>query len=872
MHGLGSVVRSQEALSRHFPHVDAEALAVFSESCGGWPDEEALMALAEMELEASENERPGEANFLPNRSCEVMRRGEPLSSDAVAGEWTLQFEGGSDAPRVGTVLLLKLRTCCGTSRGAQDSDAEQRAVDDQLQAAVAIPTGEVLALEPVAGRFLVKEYGMHELRLKTNGSLHRCLFMVTSQLGDFAEALDHFHDACDWVWGGNWTEELDSATVCLLSALDDYFNEIDATLDRSPMLRETLQSELRRSHRRLETSLAKALEFYDIQAVGRVYGAVRSLLQSQSLLDMMMQMLGGGGGRGQMQDSHLYQSVLAFEKARFEAASDVKRDEVKAVLARLIMAADAHAAELSGGPENSFTTRWHGELRDVLVHMRDDQEAIIHPLPFQQLRGGNGSYITDMMKSMMEVPGGAMRRAETIEAHSSLSPGLRFREAEDKVSRWSESLVDESVIFGTPLQPFEVHSRDPWARSVLAAIQSVLTLGFGYVTEGADGAETSKVAVLLDRVRAALPLHAQQKFLRDRRRRDRLKDVCRVVRAARKKGQRLSLTVNTDFPGTLRALKEHHTDNWVGPSLEGIWMKMLPEKRVFCFELWLHDVSAGAEVRPRLVAADFGHPHTHGLAYYVATRFFDREFRNLQPGFILAFAEAECLKRAGFEVWDLGGADASPMMQYKPQVAISVDRSEHLRYLRELRRGHEAAESDAPRMELALTDWEASPPSLGEKVPTGVVFDDVSEEHLWGFVALRELEERIKKEEEELKRALKKKQRPPKAVRRPPAAGDTTGSALPQKVSAQSLGTANSARHPVGQAPDATQTPEATETPLNNRRSATGEEPCEARRDAGPGSAAARLEFMTVFNRLLAAGLSKTEAAAQALQAVSVAG
>ena len=98
------------------------------------------------------------------------------------------------------------------------------------------------------------------------------------------------------------------------------------------------------------------------------------------------------------------------------------------------------------------------------------------------------------------------------------------------------------------------------------------------------------------------------------------------------------------------------------------------------------------------------------------------------------------------------------------KVAISVDRSEHLRYLRELRRGHEAAESDAPRMELALTDWEArgvshvqrhavsaakgrcpvdkaSPPSLGEKVPTGVVFDDVSEEHLWGFVALRELED-----------------------------------------------------------------------------------------------------------------------------------
>ena len=30
----------------------------------------------------------------------------------------------------------------------------------------------------------------------------------------------------------------------------------------------------------------------------------------------------------------------------------------------------------------------------------------------------------------------------------------------------------------------------------------------------------------------------------------------------------------------------------------------------------------------------------------------------------------ECLRRAGFELWDLGGADHSPMMQYKPQVAM----------------------------------------------------------------------------------------------------------------------------------------------------------------------------------------------------------
>ena len=32
----------------------------------------------------------------------------------------------------------------------------------------------------------------------------------------------------------------------------------------------------------------------------------------------------------------------------------------------------------------------------------------------------------------------------------------------------------------------------------------------------------------------------------------------------------------------------------------------------------------------------------------------------------------ECLRRAGFELWDLGGADRSPMMQYKPQVALDA--------------------------------------------------------------------------------------------------------------------------------------------------------------------------------------------------------
>merc|ERR1712107_328562 len=116
-----------------------------------------------------------------------------------------------------------------------------------------------------------------------------------------------------------------------------------------------------------------------------------------------------------------------------------------------------------------------------------------------------------------------------------------------------------------------------------------------------------------------------------------------------------------------------------GSSLESVWKKMVLERQAFVFELWLTENGEA----PKLVAADFGHPHTYGQAYYVATRFFNKDYRTLQPGFILAFAEAECLKRAGFSFWDLGGADKSPMMQYKPQVAIEMDRSDYVRRLRE---------------------------------------------------------------------------------------------------------------------------------------------------------------------------------------------
>jgi hypothetical protein len=489
------------------------------------------------------------------------------------------------------------------------------------------------------------------------------------------------------------------------------------------------------------------------------------LIVAESLNEMFGPLMGLGGGQGALQDSDFYQAVLAFERARLAAASPAKQAEVKSHIRRLIDTADAHYSDLFGNTKTqALVERWHGGLRGTMEKMLGDgPEAVIHPLPFQQLRGGSGGYLSDMMASMVGSfgnQGAAVGRAETTEAMSSLSPAATFEEAEAKVSRWAESLVNESISVGGPMQPFAIHAGDPYVQQVHAVLQSVLSLGFGYVAQGGEEKETTSMTILMDRVRASLPLNGEAEFFLDRRRRDRLKDVGRVVRAARRKGQRLSLSVNTDFAGALKALKEHHAESWVCPSLEEVWQTMAPEKKTFVFELWLHEQPKegdASQSTARLVAADFGHPHTNGKTYYVATRFFDRELKSLQPGFILAFAEAMCLKEAGVDLWDLGGADASPMMHYKPQVAIEMGRSDFLRRLREIRELNEPkAEHSMDRRSKPLTDSDAAPSTGGGNIPTGVVFADLQEENLWGLTSLKEAEERAKLAEEIAAKEAKK--------------------------------------------------------------------------------------------------------------------
>lgn len=254
----------------------------------------------------------------------------------------------------------------------------------------------------------------------------------------------------------------------------------------------------------------------------------------------------------------------------------------------------------------------------------------------------------------------------------------------------------------------------------------------------------------------------------------------------------------------------------------------------------------------------------------------------------MAYAEAECLKRAGFALWDLGGADHSPMMQYKPQVAIEMDRSEHLRMLREI-----ATEGGGllERMVLPLTDPGSAPPAGGDRMPTGVVFADLSEGELWGAKVLLEKEEQAKRDEDAAKKAAKKVQKPSKAERknRPPdaekkAAGKAVTDAKPKpkaEAKTEAKGEAKvapeaPAKVPVAEAPTA-EAPAADAPATGAGASAfdpAARPPADVPAAPDPKPAAdakkdaARQQFLAVFQRLLAEGVSQNEAAAQALQIV----
>ena len=158
----------------------------------------------------------------------------------------------------------------------------------------------------------------------------------------------------------------------------------------------------------------------------------------------------------------------------------------------------------------------------------------------------------------------------------------------------------------------------------------------------------------------------------------RSKDMHRIFRNKVKKT--LSLRLNSDIDTAISLLREHHgEDCWVGTELEKAWRLMAAATPpMFMVSEWWYGDS--------MIAADFCHPICGGRSVYVATRFFirDSEVRHIQPGFLLALAECQVLKKSGCLVWDLGGVNMCPLMRYKYDLAgTPVERPEAMYVLSE---------------------------------------------------------------------------------------------------------------------------------------------------------------------------------------------
>jgi len=858
-----------------FPHVDGEVLAAVVDGAGDdGVGSDAIGLLQEMESEAA-------ATALLDGCSErtvTLRtaRGGDMEPRLIVDEdfGTLGYAGQSVIHIQFDSALLAAPT---QDQGSLSSSPPTlRLVTPSGESWPLLWHEPPLTLRPPA-------FGWYRLILDAPGGHCETRFHLSTVVGDYAEALEDFFDALAWVWdGSNWTEELNDAMLGLVVGVDDFMEMLRTMLGPMiPMLGRSYRSMLDAPRRQLENVLAKAVEEHDGTAVGQTHTAVRDLLQQAGAILQFAPMLSSliAGGMRSPQDSQrlvgdFHRAAAVFEKARQAACSRQQRAHVREALARVLTEGDRYVTHCRArGLAAALVRDWHspGTLRSELQRVVDEEDRFVDLTWLVQLQGSGSGFLADMLGKL--IPGGAGAAGDgppvTVESTSFLSAEALLVNGPHMgglIARWCECNVNGAVVIGSPMKPMPFSAApSELVRSAHVLVQ-LMEVGCGYVVHGDEVLTTANIAAeddadctltgMVDRVRATLPLDAHAEFVGDRRRRDRLRDVLRVVRSQTKKGRRFSLRVNSDLDAAVALLRGHHEDSWVGPVLAGVWREMLGKGSLIIFELWI--LEDGVE---KMIAADFGHPHST-FGFYVATRFFDRSYRTCMPGFILAFAEAEVLAQRGFGYWDLGGTNLSPMMQYKTQVAIEMRKSSFFDLLH-------ATQLRAQRVDVARRP---------EKLEPGVVVADIGEDDLWGAAACRESGTAPPVPKQKIQAALRREKLPAvpgkKAARQGGGAGGGGGAGTasssncgpnaqgPPPPPSSSGGSA--AAGPTSSSPAASAAPILTRTTIGPKRgplsNGSGVEEAEA------SKLAARARFQAFHMELRARGLGATEAAAEALK------
>eukprot|EP00468_Gymnochlora_sp_CCMP2014_P005846 CAMPEP_0167754148 /NCGR_PEP_ID=MMETSP0110_2-20121227/8108_1 /TAXON_ID=629695 /ORGANISM="Gymnochlora sp., Strain CCMP2014" /LENGTH=852 /DNA_ID=CAMNT_0007639993 /DNA_START=72 /DNA_END=2631 /DNA_ORIENTATION=+ len=522
--------------------------------------------------------------------------------------------------------------------------------------------------------FVPEEYGLHTLRVMCDKkSSEDFYFVATSPVFEYCSALDRLYDQLFWSWEGKWHEEIEHSLLQLVIEIEDnlkkFLNSMEQTLSSFGH-----GSDTKMMITNLQDNMGDAMTNHDKTAVGRLHQSVYQFLE-MGILPL---------------PASFREALAHFERVKFKHSNQAK---VKSSLLEVQRALARHATQAAkdmGQQDHYVTTLLNTQkmLDSMLAQNKINLSLMweLRPKPLMSLFASlQGVKIVNARSKVNYLP--SLTLEEVIAGGKAL---------DEKVSLYGESLLGDALMVQS-LLGYSVGKNIAQDRKM---IMNLLHAGFGYLTS-----RGGKIIPTLNSVRAVLPLPDMNKVegkgkksLRGevsprakkgknntkfkgwhpglRKLKKRAKDVARTVRNLPRPNGKLSIRVNTEFKETIKLLREHHKDSWVGESIEKVWEAMWKDGDMITFELWYGNELIGADLA-----------HCVGNSFYVATRFFKKEYRKFQPGFLLALVETKLLANAGFSLWDLGGTDSSPMMAYKKDVSIEMSRPEFLSRFRPARSG-----------------------------------------------------------------------------------------------------------------------------------------------------------------------------------------
>jgi hypothetical protein len=528
----------------------------------------------------------------------------------------------------------------------------------------------------------------------------------------FVRSLDELYDKLFWSWQfksleESWSTALENSILELLLSVED---------DLKPFLGKlhALQSgmgglvgsggSITTLGNTLQEDFHAALEKHDTLALGRLHTTLYQFVEMNHTLPMI--------------PANIIQAIFTFEKEK-SLLGDIKG--LQNAISELHKSSERYLKFLSGRQESDVVS-----VAKRVQNAWDVSEIILLKLAEYFNTGVSSDVSFDKLSSLRSAfsfsqlltagilanPSASEVRDWKVSAFQMLPLAILNEDlALDKyLDCLCESLACMVIMVGG-MPPFQFRLDKHSLSDSAMLISRLIEGGLGYVSQ-----EGSMIS-LFGTTRAFVRLKPEKgrENIHDRKLSSRIKDSARVLRnvLSRTNGK-LSLRLNTNFDLAVDLLRKHHgKQSWVDDNLALVWKEMVATQRMHIFEL---------------CAADFGHFGVGRRYFYIATRYYSESHRKLQPGFILAFAEAKFLQQNGVVLWDFGDFDLNPQMAYKSSISQLTSRVYFWKQLKELRIVYRnEGKALSPDIGIEASETKSSTPAV---LKYGVVIESISPEDL----------------------------------------------------------------------------------------------------------------------------------------------